>query len=174
MFLDARIVVFAALALLHFRVWTLALLACVAAVLFLLERRGINPRSVPLFIRSWLLGPEIPARPPGEERYSVDYGFEMRDPAIRRELAQAEARSAPERICRHRPTANWSRRHLLRCQCSETGNPNCPAFAVERKSERMNRKERGRGQKNARFSARCPSRAAVIKILIGPFRIRID
>ncbi len=94
MFLDARIVVFAALALLHFRIWTLALLACAAAALFLLERRGINPRSIPLFIRSWLLGPEIPARPPGEERYSVDYGFELRDPAIRRELAQAAANSA--------------------------------------------------------------------------------
>ena len=94
MFLDARIVVFAALALLHFRVWTLSLLACAAVALFLLERRGINPRSIPLFIRSWLLGPEIPARPPGEERYSVDYGFEMRDPAIRRELAQAAASSA--------------------------------------------------------------------------------
>lgn len=94
MFLDARIVVFAALALLHFRVWTLALLACAAVALFLLERRGISPRSIPLFIRSWLLGPEIPARPPGEERYSVDYGFELRDPAIRRELAQAAARSA--------------------------------------------------------------------------------
>lgn len=94
MFLDARIVVFAALALLHFRVWTLSLLACAAVALFLLERRGINPRSIPLFIRSWLLGPEIPARPPGEERYSVDYGFEMHDPAIRRELAQAAARSA--------------------------------------------------------------------------------
>ena len=93
MFLDARIVVFAALALLHFRVWTLSLLACAAVALFLLERRGINPRSIPLFIRSWLLGPEIPARPPGEERYSVDYGFELRDPAIRRELAQAAARS---------------------------------------------------------------------------------
>lgn len=94
MFLDARIVVFAALALLHFRVWTLALLAFAAVALFLLERRGINPRSIPLFIRSWLLGPEIPARPPGEERYGVDYGFELRDPAIRRELAQAAAKSA--------------------------------------------------------------------------------
>ena len=91
MFLDARIVVFAALALLHFRVWTLSLLACAAVALFLLERQGINPRSIPLFIRSWLLGPEIPARPPGEERYGVDYGFELRDPAIRRELARAAA-----------------------------------------------------------------------------------
>ena len=79
MFLDARIVLFAALALLHFRIWTLALLGAAAAVLFILERRKINPSSLPRMIGSHLRGPEVRARPSTEERQSVDYAFELNE-----------------------------------------------------------------------------------------------
>ena len=88
MFLDARIVLFAALALLHFRIWTLALLGIAAVVLFLLERKKINPSSLPRMVGSYLRGPEIRARLPAEERRSVDYAFELRDLHLRRILAK--------------------------------------------------------------------------------------
>ena len=83
MFLDARIVLFAALALLHFRVWTLGLLGAAAVILFILERQKINPSSLPRMVRSYLRGPEIRARLPAEERHSVDYAFELRNQNLR-------------------------------------------------------------------------------------------
>ena len=88
MFLDARIVVFAALALLHFRIWTLALLCVAAAILFVLERKKINPSSLPRIIGACLGGPGIRARSPAEERHGVDYAFEMNDPKLRGFLAK--------------------------------------------------------------------------------------
>ena len=83
MFLDTRIVLFAALALLHFRIWTLALLGAAAAILFILERKKINPSSLPRMVGSCLGGPEIRARLPAEERRSVDYAFELNDQELR-------------------------------------------------------------------------------------------
>jgi len=91
MFLDARIVLFAALALLHFRIWTLALLGAAAAVLFILERRKIDPSSLPRMVGSCLGGPDVRARPPAEERESVDYAFELND----RNWKQLEGSAAP-------------------------------------------------------------------------------
>ena len=79
MFLDARIVLFVALALLHFRLWTLALLGAVAVALFILERKKINPSSLPRIAGSYLRGPELRARSPADERQSVDYAFELND-----------------------------------------------------------------------------------------------
>lgn len=84
MFLDARIVLFAALALLHFRIWTLALLGAAAAILFILERKKIDPSSLPRMVGSCLGGPEVRARPPAEERRSVDYAFELNDRNLRK------------------------------------------------------------------------------------------
>ena len=84
MFLDARIVLFAALALLHFRIWTLALLGAAAAVLLILERKKIDPSSLPRMVGGCLGGPEVRARPPVEERQSVDYAFELNDRNLRK------------------------------------------------------------------------------------------
>ena len=88
MFLDARIVLFAALALLHFRIWTLALLCAAAVILFAMERKEINPSSLPRLVGAYLGGPEIRARPPAEERLGVDYAFELNDPKLRGSLAK--------------------------------------------------------------------------------------
>ena len=79
MFLDARIVLFVALALLHFRIWTLALLGAAAVALFILERKKINPSSLPRIAGSYLRGPELRARSPADERQSVDYAFELNE-----------------------------------------------------------------------------------------------
>lgn len=84
MFLDARIVLFVALALLHFRIWTLALLGAAAVILFILERKKIDPSSLPRMVGSYLRGPEVRARLLAEERCSVDYAFELHDQNLRR------------------------------------------------------------------------------------------
>ena len=73
---DARIVLFIGLALLHFQVWTLLLLAVAAIVFWRLETRGINPGNLPILLRSWINGPRIPARGRRMQRVPVDYLFE--------------------------------------------------------------------------------------------------
>ncbi|MDE0114904.1 MAG: IcmT/TraK family protein [Albidovulum sp.] len=77
---DARIVLFIGLALLHFRVWTLVLLAVSAVVFWRLETRGINPGNLPILLRAWINGPRIPARSRRLQREPVDYLFEACDP----------------------------------------------------------------------------------------------
>ena len=88
MFLDARIVLFAALALLHFRIWTLSLLGIAAVILFALERKKIDPSCLPRMVASYLRGSEIRAKPPAEERHGVDYAFELNDPNLQEILAR--------------------------------------------------------------------------------------
>ena len=61
-FLDARIVIFIGLALIHARLWTLILLLTAAIVMLMLEKRGINPGQLPRHVRNWLAGPVCKAR----------------------------------------------------------------------------------------------------------------
>ena len=61
-FLDARIVIFIGLALVHARLWTLVLLLTAAIVMLVLEKRGIDPGQLPRHVRSWLAGPVCRAR----------------------------------------------------------------------------------------------------------------
>ena len=61
-FLDARIVIFIGLALVHARLWTLILLLAAAIVMLVLEKRGVNPGQLPRHVRSWLAGPACRAR----------------------------------------------------------------------------------------------------------------
>ena len=61
-FLDARIVIFIGLTLIHARLWTLVLLLTAAIVMLMLEKRGINPGQLPRHVRSWLAGPVCRAR----------------------------------------------------------------------------------------------------------------
>ena len=61
-FLDARIVIFIGLALVHARLWTLILLLTAAIVMLMLEKRGIDPGQLPRHVRSWLAGPVCRAR----------------------------------------------------------------------------------------------------------------
>ena len=61
-FLDARIVIFIGLALIHARLWTLILLLTAAIVMLMLEKRGINPGQLPRHVRNWLAGPVCRAR----------------------------------------------------------------------------------------------------------------
>ena len=76
LFMDARIVVFLGLALLHFSAWTLALLVFAGVALIWMERRGIDPGNSLRHVRTFLAGPHITARGRSEQRMPVDYGFE--------------------------------------------------------------------------------------------------
>lgn len=77
---DSRIVCFIGLVLVHFRVWTLILLV-VAAIAFLwMDWKGMNPGHILRHIRTYLAGPNIPARPISELRKPIDYGFERKLP----------------------------------------------------------------------------------------------
>ena len=80
---DARIVLFIGLALLHFRAWTIILLAVAAIVFWRLEARGINPGNLPTLLRAWTSGPRIPARSRRMRREPVDYLFECLETANR-------------------------------------------------------------------------------------------
>ena len=73
---DARIVLFIGLALLHFRIWTLILLAVAAILFWRLQALGINPGNLPILLRTWINGPIIPARGRRFQREPVDYLFE--------------------------------------------------------------------------------------------------
>ena len=73
---DSRIVIFIALVLLHFQIWTILLLT-VASIIFLwMDSKRINPANVLLHLRTYFEGPVILARPRSELRRAVDYGFE--------------------------------------------------------------------------------------------------
>ncbi len=73
-FLDARIVIFIGLALVHIRLWTVCLLAMAAITLFVMERKGINPANAGRHLRTWLAGPVVPARRFGDLRTPTGYG----------------------------------------------------------------------------------------------------
>ena len=73
---DSRIVGFIALALLHFRLWTLILLAVAACAFVWMDWKGINPAKLFTHIRTFLAGPIVPARRAHELRKPVDFGFE--------------------------------------------------------------------------------------------------
>ena len=76
---DSRIVVFIGLALLHFRAWTVVLLVAAALVLLWMDWQGINPANSLRHIRTFLAGPVVRARRPGQLRRPVDFGFETSD-----------------------------------------------------------------------------------------------
>ena len=76
LFMDARIVIFLGLALLHFNVWTVALLLLAGGVLVWMDRNGIDPGNSFRHIRTFMMGPVITARGHMEQRLPVDYGFE--------------------------------------------------------------------------------------------------
>ena len=75
--MDARVVPFVALALLHFRSWTLALAAAAITVFWLLQRLGIRLDIIPRATRRFMLGPEMPAYRFSARRQPVDYQFEI-------------------------------------------------------------------------------------------------
>ena len=76
LFIDAMIVIFLGLALLHFNVWTLALLLLAGGVLIWIDRHGINPGNSFRHIQTFMIGPVITARGRLAQRMPVDYGFE--------------------------------------------------------------------------------------------------
>lgn len=58
---DARAGFFVVLLLVHFRIWTLALLLTVLVVFWLLERKGLHFAAALRAVRFWLVGKYRPA-----------------------------------------------------------------------------------------------------------------
>ncbi len=85
---DSRIVGFIGLVLLHFRPWTLILLAAAAAVFIWMDRKGINPADTFRHLRAFLAGPAVPARRATELRRPIDYGFETAESVRRAERSR--------------------------------------------------------------------------------------
>ncbi len=79
LFMDARIVIFIGLALVHFSIWTVVLLLLAGGVLIWMGRKGINPGHSLRHIRTFMIGPTITARGLFAQRMPVDYGFELND-----------------------------------------------------------------------------------------------
>lgn len=74
--LDARMVIFVALFLLHMRWWTFTVLFMACIVFFVLERRGLSLPSAGRLLRAFLAGARRPAVSDYERRRPVWFGFE--------------------------------------------------------------------------------------------------
>jgi len=57
---DARAGLFVALLLVHFRIWTLCLMAGMLMVFYILERKGLSFPSALRSLRVWLIGTKRP------------------------------------------------------------------------------------------------------------------
>lgn len=78
MFFDGRVVILMVLAIMHIRIWTIALVVVAIAILTLMERKGVGADDIIRYTRSMIVGWRRTARGPAAERSSVDYGFEDR------------------------------------------------------------------------------------------------
>lgn len=76
LFLDARIVVFIGIALLHFRAWTVIMLIVAGASLWLMDKKGLGLAGTFRYFRIKISGPLISARGQHNLRMPVDFGFE--------------------------------------------------------------------------------------------------
>jgi hypothetical protein len=73
---DARLMIFVLLFMLHLRLWTLFALILAAVAFYSIERRGLSFQAVGRLLRSYLAGPDRPARRSARRRPLIDYGFE--------------------------------------------------------------------------------------------------
>lgn len=74
--LDARMVIFVALFLLHMRWWTFTVLIIACSIFLILERRGLTLPSAGRLVRAFLAGSRRPAVSDFERRRLIWFGFE--------------------------------------------------------------------------------------------------
>ena len=76
LFLDARIVIFIGIALIHFRVWTLLMLIAAGVAFWWVDRKGLGLAGAARYLRVLVSGSTITARGRENLRLPIDYGYE--------------------------------------------------------------------------------------------------
>ena len=94
---DARLVFFAGLPILHFRIWTVLLFVVALVVFWLIERAGYRLPSALRALRSSLAGSARPAMPRSFYRPAVTTAFEGH-PLLPQPRVKAAAKTMAEKV----------------------------------------------------------------------------
>ena len=76
LFLDARIVIFIGIALIHLRIWTLLMLVAAGVAFWWVDRKGLGLAGAARYFRVLVSGSAITARGRENLRLPIDYGYE--------------------------------------------------------------------------------------------------